>query len=69
MAFGEIDPRRHKFWLSVEFLKIYVQKTWNNNIICQLRQGLWLHTLWKDGANTTHLRPTQRKRRNYNDAI
>ena len=26
-AFGEIDPRRHIFWLSVEFLKAYVQKT------------------------------------------
>ena len=26
MAFGEIEPRHHKFWLSVEFLKVYVQK-------------------------------------------
>ena len=26
MALGEIDPRRHKFWLSVELLKMYVQK-------------------------------------------
>ena len=26
MALGEIDPRRHKFRLSVEFLKVYVQK-------------------------------------------
>ena len=26
MASEEIDPRRHKFWLSVEFLKVYVQK-------------------------------------------
>ena len=26
MAFGEIDQRRHKFWLSIEFLKLYVQK-------------------------------------------
>ena len=24
---GEIEPRRHKFWLSVEFLTVYVQKT------------------------------------------
>ena len=24
--FGEIDPRHHKFWLSVEFSKVYVQK-------------------------------------------
>ena len=27
MASGGIDPRRHKFWLSVEFVKVYVQKT------------------------------------------
>ena len=26
MAFGEIDPRHHKFLLSVEFLKVYMQK-------------------------------------------
>ena len=25
-AFGEIDPQRHKFWLSIEFLKVYTQK-------------------------------------------
>ena len=37
MASGEIDPRRHKFWLSVEFLKVYEQKT--------LRQQFYLSTL------------------------
>ena len=26
MASGEIDPSPHKFWLSVEFLKVYAQK-------------------------------------------
>ena len=26
MASREIDPQHHKFWLSVEFLKVYVQK-------------------------------------------
>ena len=26
MASGEIDPRRHKFWLSVKFLKVYAEK-------------------------------------------
>ena len=26
MAFGEIDPQCHKFWLSIEFLKVYVEK-------------------------------------------
>ena len=26
MASGEIDPRPHKFWLSVEFSKVYAQK-------------------------------------------
>ena len=28
MASGGIDPRRHKFWLYVEFLKGNVQKTY-----------------------------------------
>ena len=27
MASGEINPPHHKFWLSVEFLKVYAQKT------------------------------------------
>ena len=36
MIFGEIDPQCHKFWLSVEFLKVYVQKPTGNNIICWL---------------------------------
>ena len=26
MASGKIDPRRHKSWQYVEFLKVYVQK-------------------------------------------
>ena len=26
MAFGGIDPQRHKFWLTVEFLRGYMQK-------------------------------------------
>ena len=26
MAFRELDPRYHKFWLSVKFLNVYVQK-------------------------------------------
>ena len=26
MAFWEIDPQRHKFWISIEFLKVHVQK-------------------------------------------
>ena len=40
-----------------------------NNIICRLRQGLWLHSQRKDGANTSRLRPTQRNPCNYNDVI
>ena len=45
MAFGEIDPRRHKFWLSVDFLKVYVQKKpRGNNVIRRLLQGFWIHT-------------------------
>ena len=40
-----------------------------NNIICRLHQGLRLYTQSKVGANTIRLRPTQRNRRSYNDAI
>ena len=60
----KIYPRCHRFSLSVEFLNVYVQNT-----IYRLRRGLWLHTQRKDGANTTRLRPTQRSRHSYNDAI
>ena len=40
-----------------------------NNIICRLRQGLWLHTQREDGANTNRLRTTQRNRRSHNDVL
>ena len=33
MASGEIDQQRHKFWLSVEFLKVYVQKKIETTIV------------------------------------
>ena len=33
MASGEIDPRPHKFWLSVEFLKEYAQKNLEATIL------------------------------------
>ena len=36
IASGEIDSRRHKFLLSVEFLKVNMQKFCTNNIICRL---------------------------------
>ena len=26
MAFAEIDQQRHKFWQSIEFFKVFVQK-------------------------------------------
>ena len=39
MDFGGIDPQRHKLWLSVEFLKVYVKKSRGNHIICQLRKA------------------------------
>ena len=45
------------------------KKTWVNNIICRLLQGLWPHTQREDGANTTLLWPTIRNRRSHNDAI
>ena len=41
IAFGEVNSRHHKFWLSIEFLKVYVQKPRDNNIFCWLLQGLW----------------------------
>ena len=43
MVFDEIDPRHLKFWLSVEFLNVFVQKHWGNTIIRRLLQGIWLH--------------------------
>ena len=33
MTSGAIDPRRHKFWPSVEFLKVYAQKTLQATIL------------------------------------
>ena len=49
---------------------MYVQKKpRDNNIISRLLQGFWLHAQREDGANTTRLQPTQRNRRNHNDAL
>ena len=53
MASGKIDPLHHKFWLSIEFLKVY----------------LWRHSQRKDGANSTRLRPTKRNHRNHNNSL
>ena len=39
MAFGEIDPWCYKFWQSVKFLKVYMQKTY--------RQPYYLSTSWR----------------------
>ena len=33
MAFREVDPRHHKFWLSIEFLNVYVQKNLEATIV------------------------------------
>ena len=33
MAFEEIDPRHHKFWLSVKFLKVYGKKNLDATIL------------------------------------
>ena len=44
MASGEIDPRPHKYWLSVKPLKEYGQ---GDNTICRLYQWLWIHSLAK----------------------
>ena len=59
MASGEIDPRPHKYWLSVEFEKAYGQKPTSNNIICRLYKGLWFHTQRVGGANSTRIRSTK----------
>ena len=63
------NQRRHKFWLSIRFLKMCVQKLKSNNIICRLNQSLWFHSQRKDGTNSTCLRPTKRNRRRHNDAL
>ena len=57
MAFGEIDPRHHKFWLSFVFSKGYVQKTFRQQYYSSTSPRLWLHTPRKDGANTSRRRP------------
>ena len=53
---------------------VHAKNLGGNNIICWLRQGLWLHTQREDGPDTNHLRPTKKtkkkkKRRSCNDAI
>ena len=44
------------------------KKTRGNNIICRLKQDLWLHSQRKDRAISTRLRPTKRNRRGHNDS-
>ena len=67
MAFGEIDLRHHKFCLSVEFLKVYVQKT--------LKQQYYLSTSprpltpYIEERWSKYYLPTQRNRQRHNDAI
>ena len=34
MAFGEINPRHHKFWSSVKFLKVFMQKNLEETLLC-----------------------------------
>ena len=66
---GEIDPRPHKYWLSVEFSMAYGKKPIGDNIICRLYKGLWFHIQREDGANSTRIRSTKRNRRSHNDSI
>ena len=61
MASEGIGQWRHMFWLSLGFLKVYVQKLTGNNIIFRIRLSLWLHLQRKDGANLTRQRPTHQK--------
>ena len=61
MASGEVDPRPHKYSLSVEFLKACGQKTYRRHIICRLYQVPWFHSQREDGANFTRIRPTKKK--------
>ena len=44
-------------------------KKLDNNIICRLLLGLWLHTQREDGVNTIRLQPTQRNHRSDNGPI
>ena len=53
--------------------RIFLRCTWKkprgDNLIRRLFQDLWLYTRRKYRANTIRLRPTQRNRRSYKDAI
>ena len=48
---------------------VCAKKTWGNNIIHWLLQGIWFHTQRRDRANTSRLRSSQWNRRSHNDAI
>ena len=69
MDSGEIDPRPHKYWLSVKLWRLSGKKSTGFNIICRLYQGLWFHTQWEDGANSTRIRPTKINRRSHRDSL
>ena len=56
MAFVEIDPQLHRFWLSIETSKEYMQKkSWGNTIVHRFLQGILFHIQTKDGANITNI--------------
>ena len=64
MAFREIDSRRHKFWLSVEFLKVYMQKTFVDftKAFHSIHRGKMEQILLAYGLQ-------KKPRRNHNDAL
>ena len=67
MAFEEIDPWHHKFWLS-NSRRCPCKKPWGNTLIHRHLQGIWLHTQRENGANTFRLWPPQRNHCSHNDA-
>ena len=69
MASGEIDSRCHKFWLSVEFLKVYVQKNLQATILFVDFTKAFDSIHRGKMEISTRLRPTKRNRRSHNDAL
>ena len=66
-VFGETNPH-HRFWQSVESYK-ECKKPLGDTLIHRFLQGIWLHTLKGDWANTSNIWPPQRNCHSHNDAL
>ena len=69
MSSGGIDPWRHKFWLSIVFLKGYAQNTLRQQYYLSILPRLWFHSRMIDGANSTRLLHTKRNCCCHNDVL